>query len=102
MFANHFCVVIHENGQLKLINHYKVGGEDQNSFTLLSACSHAGIAPNSLSLSIAGLATDQFNWFKFIEKYFAKTTIVMAPEAGIGLNLNKEFPHHTNAPYFIF
>ena len=102
MFANDFCMLIHENGQLKLVNHFKVGGEDQNSYTLLSTCANAGISPDKVSLTIAGLATEQFNWIKLIEKYFASTTIKMAPDEGIGVNLNNEFPHHTYAPYFIF
>lgn len=95
-------MLIQDNGQLKLVNHFKVGGDDQNTYTLLSACTNAGIVPNKFSLSIAGLATEQLNWIKFVEKYFAKTFILMAPAEGIGVNLNKEFPQHTYAPYFIF
>ena len=42
------------------------------------------------------------DWMKTLQRYFADTTILMAPSEGIGTNLNKEFPHHTYAPYFIF
>ena len=102
MFANNFCMVIHEDGALKLINHFKVGDEDQNSYTLLSTCINAGISPDTNTITIAGLATEQTNWINFIEKYFANTIIKMAPDDDIGLKLNSEFPHHTYAPYFIF
>jgi dihydrodipicolinate reductase len=102
MFNNNFCVVIHQEGQLKLINHFKIGGDDQNTYTLLNTCSNAGIVPNVFSLTIAGFDAEQLNWIKTLHRYFADTTILMAPNAGIGTNLNKEFPHHTYAPYFIF
>ena len=102
MFNNNFCVVIHQQGQLKLINHFKVGGDDQNTYTLLNTCSNAGIVPNVFSLTISGFDAEQLNWIKTMERYFANTTILMAPMEGIGINLNKEFPHHTYAPYFIF
>ena len=102
LFANYLCMVIQENEQLKLINHFKVGGDDQNTYTLLSACTNAGVRPNAFSLNITGIATEQLNWIKFVEKYFASTTILMAPAEGIGINLNKEYPNHTYAPYFIF
>jgi len=102
MFNNNFCVVIHQEGQLKLINHFKVGGDDQNTYTLLNTCTNAGIVPNVFSLTIAGFDAEQLNWIKTLQRYFADTTILMAPSEGIGSNLNKEFPHHTYAPYFIF
>lgn len=102
MFANHLCLVIHEHGKLKLINHFKVGGDDQNTYTLLSACNNAGIIYNAISLTIAGLGTEQYHWIKLIEKHFKSITIVLAPSNGIGIHLNKEYPHHTYAPYFIF
>jgi len=102
MFNNYFCVVIHQEGQLKLINHFKVGGDDQNTYTLLNTCTNADIVPNVFSLTIAGFDAEQLNWIKTLQRYFADTTILMAPNEGIGINLNKEFPHHTYAPYFIF
>ncbi|MGI9139353.1 MAG: DUF3822 family protein, partial [Sediminibacterium sp.] len=83
-FANQLCMVIQENGQLKLMNHFKVGGDDQNTFTLLNSCTNAGVKPNTFTLTIAGIAIEQLNWKKSVEKYFETTHILMAPSGGIG------------------
>ena len=102
MFDTNFCIVIHQQGELKLINYFKVGGADQNTYTLLNTCSNAGIVPNTFSLTIAGFDPDQVHWIKTLDQYFANTHILLASHGGIGDTLNKEFPNHTYAPYFIF
>ena len=102
MFDLNYCIVIKEEEKLKLLNYFKVGGDDQNTYTLLNACSNASIAPHTKSLTVAGFEIAQLNWIDTLKQYFANTTILMAPDGGIGHSLNKDYPNHTYSPYFIF
>lgn len=102
MFQTHFCMVIIHEGQLKLLNHYKVGGDDQNTFNLLNTCKSTGTLTNHVTLTIAGLDAEQMNWIKSVAPYFDQTITLKAPNDSIGHHLNKDYPNHTYAPYFIF
>lgn len=102
MFDLNYCFIIKDQGILKLLNYFKVGGDDQNTYTLLNTCSNAGVTPHTLPLFIAGFELAQLNWIDTLKQYFASTTILMAPVGGIGDTLNKEYPHHTYSTYFIF
>ena len=102
MFENNFCIILKDNNALKLISYFKVGGDDQNTYHLLNACQNASIETVNSTIHIAGIDISQLNWSTNLKKYFQQVTIQMAPSSGIGLNLNKEYPHHTYSPYFIF
>lgn len=102
LFENNFCVLILKDDQIKLIQYYPLQGDDQNSYTLLNACVHAGIEPNISAIEFTGYHPEHTAWADQVMSYFAQATIRIAPSEGIGDALNKEYPHHTFATYFIF
>ena len=106
LFENNYVLLIQEKGNLKNIKYVNVSTPDQNCYTLLNACQQLGVIPSQLHLEIVGLEHSPTNiinesWSQLVT-YFLETKVISTPIEGIGETLNKEFPNHRYATYFIF
>jgi hypothetical protein len=106
LFETNFLLMIQENGNLKHMKYIVYGTPDQNCYTLLNACQQLGVIPSQMHLQIVGLehsVTPAIHptWSQ-LGSYFLDTKVISTPTTGIGDSLNKEFPHHRYATYFIF
>ncbi len=102
LFENNYTLLIQKNGQIQLLQYQDISGDDQNVYTILNACKSIGLNPNTLAVYIAGYNETDHVWANNLVSYFENAAIISAPETGIGASLNKEYPHHNYATYFIF
>jgi len=106
LFETNYLLSIQENGNLKNIKYITSSTPDQNCYSILNACQQLGVIPSQMHLQIVGLehsSNQEMNetWSQ-LGTYFFTTKVISTPTAGIGESLNKEFPHHRYATYFIF
>ncbi|MEI7959315.1 MAG: DUF3822 family protein [Chitinophagaceae bacterium] len=106
LFETNYLLSIQENGNLKNIKYITSSTPDQNCYSILNACQQLGVIPSQMHLQIVGLehsSNQEMNetWSQ-LGTYFFTTKVISTPTAGIGESLNKEFPHHLYATYFIF
>lgn len=106
LFETNYLLFIQEKGNLKNMKYVNSSNPDQNCFTILNACQQLGVIPSQTLLEIVGLEHSPSNeinasWSQLVS-YFLETKVISTPIAGIGESLNKEFPHHRYATYFIF
>lgn len=102
LFENHYLLLIQDEHQILFLKYQTIDGDDQNVFTILNACKSAGSTPNTLSIYITGYNELSHLWANTLVSYFENASIVNAPDRGICIAMNKEFPHHNYATYFIF
>ena len=74
IFEDYFMVYIVENGKTKLLNYFSLGVEDQNIYTVLNACSNAGIDINNFSMTVWGF-DQQHNFIEKLRPYFSSIHI---------------------------
>jgi len=106
LFETNYLLSIQENGNLKNIKYITSSTPDQNCYSILNACQQLGVIPSQMHLQIVGLehsSNQEMNesWTQ-LGTYFFTTKVISTPSEGIGESLNKEFPHHRYATYFIF
>ena len=102
LFDTKFIIQIKEQGHTKLLNYYTLGGDDQNSYTILNACIQAGVDTNLVHLKVIGYQQAHSHFINGLIPYFLSADIAKISDAGIGATLNKDFSTPTYAPYFIF
>ncbi len=102
LFENNYILLIHNDSQIKYLQYQNISGDDQNVYTILNACKSIGMNPNNMSVFISGYNELEHVWVNNLVSYFENAAIKNAPESGIGATLNKEYPHHNYATYFIF
>jgi len=106
LFETNYLLSIQDNGNLKNIKYITSSTPDQNCYSILNACQQLGVIPSQMHLQIVGLehsSNQEMNesWTQ-LGTYFFTTKVISTPSEGIGESLNKEFPHHRYATYFIF
>jgi hypothetical protein len=106
LFETNYLLSIQENGNLKNIKYITSSTPDQNCYSILNACQQLGVIPSQMHLQIVGLehsSNQEMNesWTQ-LGTYFFTTKVISTLSEGIGESLNKEFPHHRYATYFIF
>ena len=106
LFETNYLLSIQDNGNLKNIKYITSSSPDQNCYSILNACQQLGVIPSQMHLQIVGLEhspNQEMNetWSQ-LGTYFSNTKVISTPTSGIGESLNKEFPHHRYATYFIF
>jgi hypothetical protein len=102
LFENNYVLLIQKEGKIQLLQYQDISGDDMNVYTLLNACKSIGLNPNTLAVYITGYNELVHTWVNNLVSYFENAAIINAPETGIGASLNKEYPHHNYATYFIF
>ncbi len=102
LFENNYTLLIQKEGKVQLLQYQDISGDNQNVYTILNACKSVGLNPNSLAVYITGYNEMDHLWANNLVSYFENAAIINAPETGIGVSLNKEYPHHNYATYFIF
>jgi Protein of unknown function (DUF3822) len=102
IFDQHIIVQIKDQGQIKFLNYYSLGGKDQNIYNILNACIQVGVDTNLLHLKLSGCAAPSANFVNALIPYFKSFETTAIADTGIGLELNKAYPNFSYAPYFIF
>lgn len=102
LFDAYFIVTCVVNGKTHFVNYFTKRGDDHNQYLLLNVCVQTDINPNLSNLYIRGFSPTRDLWIQALSSYFANVHIEVAPETGVGNTLNKEYPNHSYAPYFIF
>lgn len=102
LFDEYFIVLIVQNGKPHFVNYFNRSGEDQNKYLVLNACVQCNITPDNSNLNVTGFSVDRDLWIQDLASYFSNAHMQHVQESGIGTTLNKEYPNHVYAPYFIF
>jgi hypothetical protein len=102
LFDDYFITLIVQDGKPRFVNYFKNSGDDQNKYQVLNACVQTNTSANNTNLNVTGYAAERDQWIQELSSYFANAHMQHAPDEGIGATLNKEYPNHSYAPYFIF
>lgn len=102
VFNSFLCVHIVKDQLTQLLQYIPVESDSQNIYSILNACKALNINPSQMEINVAGFNQEQSHWLNELMHYFEKSYIIIAPDNGVGANLNKEYPQHSFAPYFIF
>ena len=102
LFDDYFIVLLLQNGKAHFLNYFNRTGADQNQYQVLNACVQTNTIPNETNLNVTGYSAERDQWIQALSSYFANAHMQHAPDAGVGSTLNKEYPNHSYAPFFIF
>lgn len=102
LFDEYFIVLIIHETKPFFVNYFNRSGDDQNIYLALNACKQTNIIPNEAHLNVTGFNPERDQWIQELASYFANAQLQHVPDTGIGATLNKEYPNHSYAPYFIF
>ncbi len=102
LFENNCCLRLVNEGTNQLLNYFPLEGDDQNCFTLLNACSHVLANTNEAHLKVWGIHQLQNSFVNALVPYFKSFEMVLDQVGDVQTTLNKNYPHHIYATYFIF
>jgi hypothetical protein len=102
LFENNFCLRLIKDGQDQLINYYPLEGDDQNCYTILNACSSILTDTNKTHLKVWGVSQLQSSFVNALVPYFNSYELVSNQIGDVQTSLNKNYPNHIYATYFIF
>ena len=102
VFDNNYCLRLVENGQDQLINYFTLEGDDQNCYTILNACSNILTDINEMQLKVWGVTQLPNSFVNSIVPYFNNFELVLDKMGDVQTSLNKNYPNHNYATYFIF
>ena len=102
IFENNYCLRLVNNGRNQLINYFNLEGDDQNCFTILNACSNILSNINETPLKVWGVSQLQNSFVNALVPYFNNFEMVLDEMGDVQISLNKNYPNHNYATYFIF
>ena len=102
LFENNCCLRLVNEGKNQLVNHFSLEGDDQNCFTILNACSNILSNTNEAHLKVWGIHHLQNSFVNAIVPYFKSFELVLDQIGDVQTSLNKNYPNHMYATYFIF
>ena len=102
VFEHQFCLHIIQNGQTSYLKYWQIEGDSQNIYNVLQVSKSLDLSIDQMEINVTGANAEQLNWINPLMNYFRKSYLLIAPENGVGATLNKEYPSHSFAPYFIF
>ena len=102
LFENNCCLRLVNEGKNQLVNHFSLEGDDQNCFTILNACSNILANTNDAHLKVWGIHQLQNSFVNAIVPYFKSFELVLDQIGDVQTSLNKNYPNHMYATYFIF
>lgn len=102
VFENNYCLRLVNNGQEQLLNFYPVEGDDQNCYTILNACENILLNTNTIDIKIWGVNNIQDTFINSLVPYFNSFELIINDKGNVQSSLNKNYPNHLYATYFIF
>jgi hypothetical protein len=102
LFEKNYCLRLVNDGKNQLVNHFQLEGDDQNCFTILNACSNILANTNEAHLKVWGIHQLQNSFVNAIVPYFKSFELVLDQIGDVQTSLNKNYPNHMYATYFIF
>lgn len=102
LFEKNFCLRIIKNGNTQLINYFTMEEDDQNCYTILNACTNSLPNINETALNVWGLSQLQNSFVNALVPYFNNFEMMLDQVGDVQTSLNKNYPNHNYATYFIF
>jgi hypothetical protein len=102
LFENNYCLRLIKNGQNQLINNFTMEGDDQNCYSILNACSNILSNLTQTQLKVWGVTELQNSFVNALVPYFNNFEMVLDQIGDVQTTLNKNYPNHIYATYFIF
>jgi len=101
-FEQFFITLFIQQNQVQFFHYFSEEGATQNVYQVLNICKQLSIPPAQTNIHLTGYNTNDHAWMEELVQYFLHATVHEAPHKGVIDTLNKEYPNHGYAPYFVF
>jgi hypothetical protein len=102
LFENNYYLRLVKDGKNQLLNYYPTEGDDQNCYTILNACNNIFEQTNTIDIKIIGVNSLQDSFINSLVPYFKTFELISFNNGVVQNTLNKNYPNHIYATYFIF
>jgi hypothetical protein len=102
LFENNYYLRLVIDGKSQLQNYYPIEGDDQNCYTILNACNNIFKSTNTIDIKIFGSNQLKDSFINSLVPYFNSFELIINNRGVVQTSLNKNYPNHIYATYFIF
>jgi hypothetical protein len=102
VFEDSFCLRLIQNGANQLIKYFPLDGDDQNCYSILNACKQILNDTHTTELKVWGIHQMEGSFLNALAPYFKSFKINIDQIGEVQTTLNKNYPNHIYATYFIF
>jgi len=102
LFENNYFLKLIKDCKTQLLNYYSLEGDDQNCYTILNACKNVFDNTNLVDIKIIGVNQLQDSFINAVVPYFNTYELLANSKGEVAASLNKNYPNHIYATYFIF
>jgi hypothetical protein len=102
LFENNYYLRLVIHGKNQLLNYYPIEGDDQNCYTILNACNNIFKDTNTMDIKIFGSNLLKDSFINSLVPYFHSYELINNNSGVVQTTLNKNYPNHIYATYFIF